>query len=128
MRHIKKFDKFLDKAVNLNAHRIQTLENRVGSIKSFLRDSDYTARIREFSAQGSWAHKTIIKPQNGKEFDADLVMFIDPVEDWSAKDYILELRRTFRSSSVYRDKAGFKTRCVTIDYANDFHLDVVPVV
>lgn len=128
MKLVSHFDDFLKDAVNLNQTRIDTLEERVGAIETFLRNSDYEPTIRSFSKQGSWAHKTIIRPKNGKEFDADLVVYVYPVEGWAARDYILDLRQVFLDSERYRDKAKLKTRCVRINYAGDFHLDVVPII
>ncbi|MBF0185773.1 MAG: nucleotidyltransferase [Magnetococcales bacterium] len=129
MKHVDIFNAFMRETVNLNQTRIDILESRVEAIKNFLIGSDYGVRIRRFSSQGSWAHKTIIKPPNSNsEFDADLIMFVDGREDWEPEDYVEELYRTFRVSTVYKDKAGRRSRCVTIDYANDFHLDVVPCI
>lgn len=120
---------FLVETVNLNATRIETLEKRVKTIKEYLTASDYGATIRGFSAQGSWSHKTIIKPATEKkEFDADLVVYLDPVAGWTPAKYVVDLRRAFWASSVYRDLASFKSRCVKLNYAGDFHLDVVPIV
>ena len=42
------------------------------------------------------------------------------------KDYVLEINRTLAGNKNYTDKLRLKTRCVTVDYAGDFHLDVVP--
>lgn len=128
MKLIEHFNTFLSDIVNLNQTRIDTLEDRVETISQFLRTSDYAPRIRRFAAQGSWAHKTIIKPLNNKDFDADLVVFIDAVEGWLPADYITELHRVFKAHGTYCDKATLETRCVTIRYANDFHLDVVPCI
>jgi len=128
MKLIQHFDDFLRDSVNLNQARIDRMNGHVDAIESFVRGSGYAAKIRSFSAQGSWAHKTIIKPQEGKEFDADLVVFVDPVEGWSAKDYVDNLYALFANSGRYADKAVRNTRCVTLDYAGDFHLDVVPCV
>lgn len=128
MKLIEHFDNFLRDVVNLNDTRIATLEQRVDAIESFLGDSDYGATIRSFSAQGSWAHKTIIRPLPEKDFDADLVMYVRPNDAWSADDYIKDLYRVFRNHGTYTDKVGRNTRCVVIDYAGDFSLDVVPVV
>jgi Second Messenger Oligonucleotide or Dinucleotide Synthetase domain/Adenylyl/Guanylyl and SMODS C-terminal sensor domain len=125
---IEHFNEFLAETVNLNQDRIDTLEDRVETIQEFLLNSEYEPPIRSFSAQGSWAHKTIIRPVDDKEFDADLVVYVDPVDGWDPRDYIIELRRVFWSTDRYRDKASMRTRCVTLNYAGDFHLDVVPVV
>lgn len=128
MKLIEHFDTFLRDIVNLNDTRITTLEQRVDAMSNLLRTSDYGASIRSFSAQGSWAHKTIIRPQPAKGFDADLVMYVRPHHIWSAKEYIEGLYRVFRNHGTYRDKVSRNTRCVMIDYAGDFSLDVVPVI
>ena len=128
MKLVQHFADFLTETVNLNQARIDTLEERVGTIKRFLKNSDYGAPIRFFSKQGSWAHETIIRPRKDKEFDADLVVYVDPVEGWTARDYLLKLRRVFLDSERYREMTILKTRCVRINYAGDFHLDLVPIV
>jgi hypothetical protein len=122
------FDSFIRDTVNLNQTRIDRLNNHVVAVQSFLKKSDYEPRIRRFSAQGSWAHKTIIKPLENKEFDADLVMFIKSVEGWSASDYVDELYQVFKNSGTYKEKSLKNNRCVTLNYSGDFHLDVVPCV
>lgn len=128
MKHVKLFDEFMRDTVNLNQTRINTLTDHVDSIKTFLRKSDYSPKIVEFSEQGSWAHKTIIKPPGSKGFDADLVIFIEEVEDWEPKDYVNNLYQIFKDSGIYKDKVKKQTRCVKINYAGDFHLDVVPCI
>ena len=129
MKLVEHFDAFLTDTVNLNQDRIDTLEDRVETIEDFLYDSDYEAPIRSFSKQGSWAHKTIIRPLGDKkEFDADLVVYVDPVDGWTPRDYILKLRRVFLDTDRYRAMTRMRKRCVTLDYAGDFHLDIVPIV
>lgn len=128
MKLITKFSEFLNDSVNLNQTRIDTLESRTTTIKSFLEASSYEPDIIEFSTQGSWAHKTIIKPvKAANEFDADMVIYVDEVKGWSAKDYIEELYKIFRDNGTYRSMVSRKSRCVTLNYAGDFHLDLVPV-
>ena len=122
------FNNFLRDTINLNQSRINTLEQRVATTKSFLKESDYGANIRSFSAQGSWAHKTIIKPQPDKGFDVDLVMFLDPQGGWDPAEYVADLYEVFRSHGTYQDMVSRHTRCVMIDYTGDFSLDVVPII
>lgn len=128
MKLITKFSEFLNDSVNLNQTRIDTLESRTATIKSFLKASAYEPDLLEFSTQGSWAHKTIIKPvKQANEFDADMVVYVDEVEGWDAKDYIEELYSVFRDNGTYKPMISRKSRCVTLDYSGDFHLDVVPI-
>ena len=56
----------------------------------FLVGNEWASKINRFSSQGSWAHKTIIKPPGEQGFDADLLMFVRPVVDWKAEDYVLK--------------------------------------
>ncbi|KAI9130017.1 SMODS domain-containing nucleotidyltransferase [Acaryochloris sp. CCMEE 5410] len=128
MKLSEHFDSFIDDIVNLNQTRIDRLEGHVNAIQDFLINSGYDAKIIRFSAQGSWAHGTIIKPLSGREFDADLVMFIDRFEAWSPRDYVNNLYYIFKSSDRYKDKISRGTRCVALDYAGDFHLDIVPCI
>jgi hypothetical protein len=93
------FTDFLKDTVNLNQDRIDTLEDRVGTIEDFLENSDYEAPIRSFSKQGSWAHKTIIRPVGDRdEFDADFLLRLEPNAAWNASParYLREVRAAFR--------------------------------
>lgn len=128
MKHVSHFNTFLADTVNLNQARIDQLVGRVETISNFLRGSDYKPRIRRFTPQGSWAHKTIIKPPGEKDFDADLLVIIDEAEGWSPAQYVNELRAVFMGSDTYKDNVSRRTRCVELNYAGDFHLDVVPVI
>lgn len=129
MEYVDVFNSFLENQVNLNQSRIDRLQGHVSAIQAFLLDSEYGAEILEFSAQGSWAHGTIIKPASSQiGFDADLVVFVSPNEEWEPKQYVEELYTVFRNSEIYREKAHRANRCVVIDYAGDFHLDIVPVI
>lgn len=128
MKHIAQFDDFLADTVNLNQTRIDLLEGRIKTISDLLRNSAYKPRIRRFMPQGSWAHKTIIKPPDDRDFDADLLIILDEVEDWSAAQYIDDLYEVFHSNKNYESMVSSRTRCVVLDYASDFHLDIVPVI
>lgn len=128
MKLVGHFADFLREPVNLNQTRIDTLESSVEAIKDFVRASDWKPRVWSFIEQGSWAHDTIIRPVDGGEFDADLLVIVDPVEGWSAKDYITTLGEVFKSSGVYKDKVEVWEYCVTITYAGQRKIDVAPCV
>jgi len=121
------FKHFLENTVNLNQSRIDDLDDRVLAITNYLEgDATLGAAVRDVIPQGSYAHKTIIKPLKGRDFDADVLLHLDEQDGWEAKDYIAELYAAFRRNSTYHDLVDRKTRCVTVDYADDFHIDVVP--
>lgn len=128
MKYVDHFNTFLTETVNLNQTRIDLLAKRVDTISEFLCNSNYRPRIRRFTPQGSWAHKTIIKPPGDNDFDADLLVIIDAVEDWQPAQYVNELRAAFKDNDIYKDKVSRGTRCIELKYAGDFHLDIVPVI
>ena len=129
MKLIKYFDAFLEDEVNLNQTRLDTLGDRVGSITNYLEHGshDLKSMFVQTIPQGSYAHGTIIKPVGlYDEFDADLLLELTEDDSWEASDYVEQLYQAFRSSSIYKDKVSRRTRCVVVDYAKDFHVDVVP--
>lgn len=128
MKLIGHFADFLRDTVNLNQTRIDNLESSVEAIKTFIKDSDWKPRVWKHVEQGSWAHKTIIRPVEDGEFDADLLVIVEPVESWSAAEYVTSLGEIFADSGVYKDKIKVWDYCVTITYAGDRKIDVAPCV
>lgn len=128
MKLISDFKDFLSDTVNLNQTRLTLLDDRAETIKSFLRASDWEPTISTFIEQGSWAHDTIIRPVDGGEFDADLLVRVRPVDGWSAAQYVKELGRVFLESGRYSDKTVVYDYCVTITYADDCKIDIAPLV
>jgi hypothetical protein len=53
---------------------------------------------------------------------------VQPVAGWKPEDYVLKLKDAFRASGSYKDKVGLHTRCVRLEYAGDFEIDVVPCI
>jgi hypothetical protein len=128
MKLVSLFDDFLKDTVNLNKTRIDLLDASIPALKSFVRESDWKPKVRTFVEQGSWAHETIIRPVDNKEFDADLLVVVDPVEGWTASEYVESLGRAFSGSKTYEDKTKTWDYCVTITYAGDRKIDLAPCV
>ena len=119
------FRKFLADHVNVNDSRMKRLRRSVRAVDDYL--SDNLKGYQKMERQGSFALGTIIRPVKKKgEFDADIQIVMNPNDDWEPKDYISAIYNTLDENANYSDKLRRKTRCVTIDYAGDFHLDVVP--
>jgi hypothetical protein len=109
---------------------LKTLNERVAVIERVLRDSEADPRlvVVEARPQGSFAQKTIINPKNEPAgFDADLLV---EFQDWGddPKELLAAVRATLKASQQHADLIRAKKRCVTVDYAGEFHLDVVPCV
>lgn len=128
MKFAADFESFLIANVNLNQSRLDTLQEKVDAIESFVdADAIFSDMVLDVIPVGSWAHRVIIKPVcSDDEFDADILLYVEEQDDWLPKDYIEKLHSSFHNSHVYGSIAQRKTRCVRIDYAGDFHVDIVP--
>ena len=129
MKHAEYFKNFLIDHVDLNKSRLEKLERRVETITNLLKDK--LRGYRKYSQQGSYAHKTIIRPvRDNDEFDADILVFIkdDNFDPNKFTDYVSEVYRIFKEDGNYKDKVHKNTRSVKLDYSGDFHLDIVPCV
>ena len=116
---------FLRDEINLNQTRLDRLLTAVGAVDTYLKD--HLRGYQKTEPQGSYALGTLIKPvDDNDEYDADIQVVMNPIPSWRPKDYLDAVYRTLRSNETYADKLRLKTRCVTVDYAGDFHLDVVP--
>ncbi len=121
----QQFAEFLRDEVNLNKGRLDRLETAVGGVSGYLRGN--LVGYQTMERQGSYALDTLIKPvDDNDEYDADIQIVMNPNPQWQAKDYVLAINRALAGNKTYADKLRLKTRCVTVDYAGDFHLDVVP--
>ena len=118
---------FLRDEVNLNQARLDRLETAVGAVNDYLGNN--LTGYQKMERQGSYALDTLIRPvDDNDEYDADIQVVMNPNSQWEPKDYINALYSTLASNKIYADKLKLKTRSLTVDYAGDFHLDVVPVV
>ena len=123
------FDDFLKDEVNLNKSRVALLESKIDIITSYLKDK--YVPYRTFETQGSYALKTIIKPVDADTgFDADVLIMIkgDEFDANTFVDYVNDIYEVFRADANYKDIVEKNNRCVTLDYAGDFHLDLVPCI
>ena len=127
MKHTGFFDEFLRDEVNINKSRLNTLNSNVSSVQTYL--SRNLASYVKIERQGSYALRTVIKPvRDGQEYDADILLYVSPARDWKPSDYIENLYGCLRQSGTYAGMVHRKTRCVYLDYARDFHLDIVPCI
>ena len=126
MKHVTYFQDFLSNEVNLNKTRLDRLNDSSSAVNTFL--SSNLDAYEKTERQGSYGLKTIIKPVGTREYDADMLLYMTYDEDKEPKDYIKEVYDCLRGNDNYKNKVHRRTRCVYIDYAGDFHLDLVPCI
>jgi hypothetical protein len=134
MQHADYFKRFLRDEVNLDESRLGKLDSRVDAVYAGLRrDATIGPIIQGKSKQGSWAHRLIIRPSPGSEFDADFLLEIAYQPEWEPARYINEVYNAFHRHTVYsKQEHGRKCRCVWLKYAPEngigCHLDIVPFI
>jgi Second Messenger Oligonucleotide or Dinucleotide Synthetase domain len=130
MRFVTYFQAFMRETVNINQSRLDDLSGAVDAIFDTLtEDETLGSLVLGKDPQGSWAHRTIIKPVENNEFDADFMLILDENRDWSEHPgrYIDEVHAALARHGVYKSMLKPpKCRCVRVVYAGDFHVDIVP--
>ena len=126
MKHVTAFKKFLTREVNPNQQQLRTLSGQVKEVRKFLAKD--LRSYRGAKLQGSFVLNTTIKPAEGKNYDADVLVYLRPDNNKDPKDYINEVYNCFRQSDNYKQRAEKMKRCVTLTYAKGFQMDVVPCI
>lgn len=125
-KRTRDFEVFMSNHVNLNKQRKKRLHSGMRGVSEHLSRS--LPGFLKPEMQGSFALGTIIKPTRGREYDLDMLAFMEFDRSKTAKDYIEEVHRTMKANKTYADKVKVRKRCVEISYAGEFHMDIVPCV
>ena len=126
MKNTRDFDGFMSEHVNINQSRLDKLNSGVRGVSEHLAKN--LSGYQKHERQGSSALRTVTKPVNGRDYDLDMLMYMDYVPGKPPGQYIEDVYRCMRQNQTYEDKVRRKTRCVVVDYAGDFHLDIVPCI
>jgi len=78
--------------------------------------------------QGSMRIGTTVKPLGREEHDLDFVceFQIDPSTIEAPLELLRHVAARLKEHKVYRDLLEVKNRCVRLNYANEFHMDILP--
>jgi mannitol/fructose-specific phosphotransferase system IIA component (Ntr-type) len=76
--------------------------------------------------QGSLATGTCVKPLGRDEFDLDLVCEMAIPASMSQQEIKNAVGDRFKESKTYKDMLEEKKRCWRLNYANQFHMDILP--
>ena len=125
MKNVAEFNKFIG-TVSLSKSQRSGMEGRIRAATRFLRQN--LTSFAGWERQGSYTLRTIIRPVNVSEYDIDVLLFMKYEQAKEPVEYIEDVFRCLQREHDYTDKVRRKTRCVTISYAGDFHLDIVPCV
>ena len=126
-RRVNDFNKFMREHVNLNPSRYERLKRSDKAVSEYL--SQNLVGFRRTERQGSYALGTTIRPvKDTDEYDVDRLVYLEYDSSKDPKDYIDDVYRCLKANGNYADKVQKNTRCVTVNYAGEFKIDVVPCI
>lgn len=135
MRHLGKSQivQMLDaicRSIEPTESQYDDANERYRTIGDFLgEDASPLARFKPtIYPQGSMRIRAAIRPIHGKEFDVDLVCEFKEMPNADPKVVKKLVLDRFLQSDRYRDMVVEKNRCVELQYAGDFHMDIMPCV
>lgn len=116
-------------AAELDQTRWNRLKSAYEAISEWLNDDpEFFSQVEfEIYPQGSVAIGTTTKPYGKTEFDLDVVIHIKLLSsNYEPEAIFNEVLRRLEEKEFYKGIMEPKSRCVRLNYAGDFHLDVVP--
>lgn len=90
------------------------------------------SNLRQFDpdifSQGSFRIRTTVRPVGDTEYDIDLVCIVDATtSDFPQPVALLDLiEARLREHGTYKSMVERKRRCIRLNYANEFHMDILP--
>jgi hypothetical protein len=117
--------------IKLDSARIARVTAAIQRLQEFCKKDDELklAMAGDIFLQGSVASQTVIRPLAGEEFDVDAVypFHLNAFPHDTAPRVILEwFLSRLKQSDFYKKNLIPRDRCARIDYAGDFHVDVIP--
>ena len=126
-RRVSDFNKFMREHVNLNPSRYERLKRSDKAVSEYL--SQNLVGFRRTERQGSYALGTTIRPvKDTDEYDVDRLVYVEYDSSKGPKDYLDDVYWCLKANGNYADKVQRNTRCVTVNYAGEFKIDVVPCI
>lgn len=126
MKDEKALTDFMQTEVNLNRTRYDNARERLNTLRDYLKEN--LAGFVGTEIQGSYATKTIIKPvEHNDAYDIDLMVYVKN-DGTSPKGLIDRVADCLSQRIFYAENSAKKSRCVTVEYANQFNIDVVPCI
>ena len=105
---------------------------RYRSVGNWLDANDSTLHIHKpvIYPQGSFRLGTVVKPLNNRdEYDIDLVCHLEiDKRNVAQSDLIKMVGDRLRENEAYKKMLQPGRRCWTLDYANEFHMDILPAI
>jgi len=116
-------------SIQLDSTRRRKMEETYHAIENVLDSDEHFFGNNEFEIypQGSVSLGTTVKPIGKNEFDLDIVVHIQAdYQDFTPLQIYNQLKRVLQNSGNHKDLVELKNRCIRLNYAGDFHMDILP--
>jgi hypothetical protein len=115
--------------LQLDETRYKLAEAKYQAVGTWLETQTLVARLRpSIYPQGSMPLGTTVKPLSGDEYDLDFVCeFVCGITSFRSPIDALDLvERALRANALYAPMVQRMNRCIRLNYAHNFHLDILP--
>lgn len=121
-------DKMAEK-IQLGKTRYDRMIEHYEAVKNWIESDEqfFKAYKYDIYPHGSVRIQTTVKPIGKDEFDLDIAVHLKT--DWgshSPQRIYDELKRRLGEHETYKSMMEPKNRCVRLNYAGDFHMDIMP--
>jgi len=125
-------DDLLDKmaeAVQLDDTRYDRMKTSYESVKDWIENDEIFFKPYNYDVypHGSVRILTTVKPFGKDEFDLDIAIHLKSNTPHTPQRIYAELKRCMEAyAKKHSLKIEAKNRCIRLDYAGDFHMDILP--
>lgn len=115
--------------LQLDETRYKLAEANYQAVGKWLESQNLVAQFKPtIYPQGSMLLGTTVKPLFGDEYDLDFVceLICGTTFFRHPADALNVIEQALRASSVYVPMVERKNRCIRLNYAHDFHMDILP--
>lgn len=100
---------------------------RYKTISDIIQDDEVFKEIElRMYPHGSFRLKTTVKPLSNNEYDLDFVVEVPKDVDMTPRELYDHIYRILTNDGVHDQMTEKKSRCIRVNYANDFHMDIMP--
>ena len=94
--------------------------------KTIAKDEAFHKADLNIYPQGSFRLKTTVKPLSREEYDLDFVAELSADSTMNPHQLYDHIFRILSSDGIHNKMLEKKKRCIRVNYANDFHMDIMP--
>jgi hypothetical protein len=124
-------EKLLDKmaeGIQLDKSRYDRMISSYESIKKWIEEDElfFSPYKYDVYPHGSVRIRTTVKPIGKDEFDLDIAIHLKDNIHHNPQKIYNELKRRISEHEKYRGMMELKNRCIRLNYAGDYHMDILP--